>query len=158
MIHAIRRRKNTGGTSVNDLLKRWFSRKRGEPINPETYVGPDEARNERVVRQGFARKARRFLRHVPLASEAVAAYFTMQDPKTPLWVKGTVASALAYFILPFDAVPDLLPVLGMTDDAGIIAAAIAAVSTYIRDEHRRQAREWLEVEHIIIDMPPPPET
>ncbi|MFO0958394.1 MAG: YkvA family protein [Isosphaeraceae bacterium] len=125
---------------------------KGEVIDPEAYVGHDAARNEEKVRQGFARKAKRFLRLIPLASEAVAAYFCMLDGRTPLWVKGTVAAALAYFILPIDALPDFLPVVGMGDDAGVIAAALTAVSAYITEEHRRQAHEWLEVEHIVIDV------
>src|SRR3954451_12186201 len=110
---------------MSDRLARWFRKEQRDKIDPEDYVGHDEARNERVVREGFARKAKRFLRHVPLAGEAVAAYFTMLDPRTPIWVKGTVAAALAYFILPFDAIPDFLPVLGMSDDASVIAAALA---------------------------------
>jgi uncharacterized membrane protein YkvA (DUF1232 family) len=138
---------------MSTRLARWFRRDNQEKIDPEDYVGRDEARNERVVREGFARKAKRFLRHVPLAGEAVAAYFTMLDPRTPIWVKGTVAAALAYFIMPIDAVPDILPVLGMSDDASVIAAAVAAISAFIKDDHRQQAREWLEVEHIVIDMP-----
>lgn len=143
---------------MNMPVARWFRPNLKKTIDPETYVGADEARNERVVRDKFARKAKRFLRQIPLAGEAVASYFTMLDPKTPLWVKGTVAAALAYFILPADAVPDLLPVLGMSDDAGVIAAAVAAISAFIRDEHRQQAREWLEDERIVIDMPPPVKT
>lgn len=129
---------------------------KGEVIDPEAYVGHDAARNEEKVRQGFARKAKRFLRLIPLASEAVAAYFCMLDNRTPLWVKGTVAGALAYFILPIDALPDFLPVVGMGDDAGVIAAALTAVSAYINEGHRRQAHEWLETEHIVIDVKPAP--
>lgn len=121
-------------------------------VRPEDYVGGDEAKNERIVRENFARKAKRFLRQIPLASEVVAAYFCMLDPKTPLWVKGTVAAALAYFILPVDAIPDLLPVIGLSDDAGVLAAALTAVSAFIGDDHRQKAREWLEAEHIVIDM------
>lgn len=133
----------------------WFGKGiKGEVIHPEDYVGNDESRNERVVRQRFASKAKRFLKRIPLASEAVAGYFCMLDPKTPLWVKGTVAAALAYFILPIDAIPDLLPVLGMSDDAGVIAAALAAIASFIGDDHRRQAHEWLEAEQIVIDVTP----
>jgi len=133
-----------------------FQGLRRKPIDPEAYVGRDPVRNQEKVRQGFARKAKRFLKQVPLASEAVSAYFCMLDGRTPLWVKGTVAAALAYFILPIDALPDFLPILGMSDDAGVIAAALTAVSAHINADHRRQALEWLETEHIVIDVNPTP--
>ena len=118
------------------------------PIKPEFYVGSDEPHNEEVVRERFAAKAKRYLRQLPLAHETVAMYFCLLDPRTPLWVKGTVAMALAYFILPLDAIPDLLPIVGLSDDAGVLAAAFAAVSAHINDEHRARAREWMAAEKI----------
>jgi len=125
---------------------RWLSRLRREPVRPEDYVGGDEATNERVVREGFVAKAKRYLNRLPLAQETVAMYFCLLDPKTPLWVKGTVAAALAYFILPLDAIPDFLPLAGMSDDAGVLAAALTAISAHITDEHRARAREWMAAE------------
>ena len=115
-------------------------------IDPQAYVGGDEAKNERIVRERFAVKAKRSLSRLPLAHETVAMYFCLLDPKTPLWVKGTVAAALAYFLLPFDAIPDFLPIIGLSDDAGVLAAAFTAVSAHIHEEHRARAREWMTVE------------
>ena len=131
------------------MKDRWTQWLRRAPVRPEDYVGSDEARNERVVREGFAAKAKRYLRRLPIAADVVAMYFCLLGPKTPLWVKGTVAAALAYFILPLDAIPDLLPLVGMSDDVGVLAAAFTAVSAHITDDHRRQAREWLEAEKVI---------
>jgi uncharacterized membrane protein YkvA (DUF1232 family) len=115
-------------------------------IKPEFYVGSDEPHNEEVVRERFAAKAKRYLRQLPLASETVAMYFCLLDSRTPIWVKATVAAALAYFILPLDAVPDLLPVVGLSDDASVIAAALTTVAAHINDEHRAKARAWMETE------------
>ena len=56
-------------------------------------------------------------------------YALMRDPETPLWVKGMCAAALGYLILPTDAVTDLVPVLGYSDDLAVLAAAIAAIAT-----------------------------
>src|SRR5438552_16920140 len=95
---------------------------RKEPIHPEDYVGSDEARNEQMVRAGFVAKAKHYLRQIPLAGEVVALYFCMLDAKTPMWAKATVAAALAYFILPVDAIPDWLPGIGLPDDAGVLTA------------------------------------
>ena len=113
------------------------------PIRPEYYVGSDEPHNEEVVRERFAAKAKRYLRQLPLAHETAAMYFALLDARTPIWVKATVAAALAYFILPFDAIPDLLPIVGFSDDAGVLAAALSAVSAHITDDHRARARGWM---------------
>src|SRR4051812_26582743 len=116
------------------------------PIDPEFYVGGDEPHNEEVVRERFAAKAKRYLRQLPLAHETVAMYFCLLDSRTPIWVKATAAAALAYFILPLDAVPDLLPIVGLSDDASVIAAALTAVAAHITAEHRDKARAWMDAE------------
>jgi uncharacterized membrane protein YkvA (DUF1232 family) len=113
-------------------------------IKPEYYVGSDEPHNEEVVRERFAAKAKRYLRRLPLAHETVAMYFCLLDPATPVWVKATAAAALAYFVLPLDAVPDILPVVGLSDDASVLAAALAAIAAHITEEHRTKARIWME--------------
>lgn len=128
------------------MNSRWLPRFGKGPVRPEDYVGSDEAKNEQVVREGFVAKARRSLSHLPLAHETVALYFCLLDPKTPFWVKGTAAAALAYFILPLDAIPDLLPLAGLSDDAGVLAAALTAVSAHITDEHRARAKAWMAAE------------
>src|SRR3954468_4297265 len=106
-------------------------------IKPEFYVGSDEPYNEEVVRERFAAKAKRYLGQLPLAFETVAMYFCLLDSRTPIWVKATVAAALAYFILPLDAVPDLLPIVGLSDDASVIAAALTAVAAPITSARPR---------------------
>ena len=117
-------------------------------IRPEDYVGGDEAKNEEAVRRGFASKAKQYLRHIPLAREAVAMYFCMLDSRTPVWVKASVAAALAYFVLPVDSIPDFIPIIGLGDDIGVIAATFSAVSSHVRPEHRDQAAEWIQSEHL----------
>jgi uncharacterized membrane protein YkvA (DUF1232 family) len=130
---------------MSDRIKGWLSRAR---INPEDYVGGDAGRNEEVVREGFVAKAKRFLCRLPMATETVAMYYCMLDARTPLWVKATVAAALAYFILPADAIPDFLPVVGLGDDASVLTAALTAVSAHVKDDHRAQARTWMAHERL----------
>ena len=55
-------------------------------------------------------------------------------------MKATLIGALAYFVLPFDFIPDLLPLLGFTDDAAILLTAIRMVGAHMRPEHRLAAR------------------
>ncbi len=51
--------------------------------------------------------------------------------------------ALAYFVLPVDFTPDLLPLFGFADDAAVLATAIRMVAVHIRPDHRAAAREAL---------------
>ena len=60
----------------------------------------------------FLATVKRVARHVPFARQAVAMYFATLDRKTPMWVKGMVAGALAYFVMPIDAIADVLPLIG----------------------------------------------
>jgi uncharacterized membrane protein YkvA (DUF1232 family) len=81
-----------------------------------------------------------------LAEKILLLYFALMDKDTPLWAKTVLLGALGYFICPIDAIPDMIPVGGYTDDAGAIAAALGAVAVHIKDEHKEQARvkaaEW----------------
>ena len=103
----------------------------------------DLARNEATVRRNFWTKARRNLGRVPFTEDAVAAFYCATDSATPLPIRATLFGALAYFVLPFDAIPDLLLGLGFTDDAAIMVAAFTAARMHITEAHRAQARAWL---------------
>ncbi|HHZ07460.1 MAG TPA: DUF1232 domain-containing protein [Rhizobiales bacterium] len=96
------------------------------------------------VRAEFWRTARRAARQIPFMEDVVAAYFCAFDKSTPLRAKGILLAALGYFVLPADAIPDVLAGLGFTDDLTVLTAAIAAVRTHLRPGHRLAAREALE--------------
>lgn len=99
------------------------------------------ARDRESVRKRFWAKAKRVVAHLPFAEDLVAAYYCAFDRKTPRHVQVSLIGALAYFILPFDFMPDLLPVLGFTDDAAVLATALRLVASNIRSEHRDAARD-----------------
>ena len=99
--------------------------------------------DEQIVRESFWTKARQTLGHIPFSEDAVAAFHCATDSTTPLPVRATLFGALAYFILPFDAIPDFLLGLGYTDDAAVLLAAFTACKSYITDDHRAKARAWL---------------
>jgi uncharacterized membrane protein YkvA (DUF1232 family) len=101
------------------------------------------ARDEETVRRGFWAKAKRFAGKLPFAEDLLAAYYCGFDRDTPLKVKAALIGALAYFVLPFDVVPDVLPMLGFTDDAAVLATAIRMVAGSITPEHREAARRAL---------------
>ena len=97
--------------------------------------------DEFEVKQKFFPRLQRVLARVPLADELVAAYYAAFDSATPLKAKGILIGALAYFILPVDALPDFVLGLGFTDDMAVLLAAFNVVRTHVTAEHRRRARE-----------------
>ena len=84
-----------------------------------------------------------------VTEKALFLYYALGDPSMPAWAKGVVYGALGYFILPTDAVPDVFPVVGFTDDLGALAAAIAVVIAHITPEVKAKARRrmqtWFEL-------------
>lgn len=71
-------------------------------------------------------------------------YYSAQDPDTPTWAKTTIYGALGYFISPIDAIPDIAPIIGYSDDLSVLVAATAAVAVYIKKEHGEKAKETLK--------------
>jgi uncharacterized membrane protein YkvA (DUF1232 family) len=99
--------------------------------------------NEERVARGFLPKIKRVAARVPFAAEALSVWWCARDPATPAAAKGMMMAALAYFVLPTDVIPDILPALGMTDDAAVIAAVIAIVGKNLRPRHREAAKAFL---------------
>jgi uncharacterized membrane protein YkvA (DUF1232 family) len=108
-----------------------------------TASGRPEDDDDSALRRGFWRKIRGVAVQIPFAEDLLAAYYCAFDYDTPLPVKATLVGAIAYFVLPTDAIPDVMPVLGFTDDAAVLAAAINLVSAYILPVHRDAARNAL---------------
>lgn len=79
----------------------------------------------------------------PFVEDLLTAYYCAFDRQTPVSVKATLVGALVYFVLPADAIPDFLPLIGFTDDAAILAGAVKLVTDHIRPEHRAAARNKL---------------
>ena len=102
-----------------------------------------ETADERAVRTGFWPKLARLAGSLPFAEDLLAAYYCAFDRQTPTQVRIILLGALAYFVLPFDGIPDLLPVLGFTDDAAVLATAMKVVMDAVQPEHRDAAREKL---------------
>lgn len=73
-----------------------------------------------VTTRGSLKKAAPFFL---LRPRAVFRFLT--SSKAPLLPKLGIAAAIAYIVLPIDAVPDLLPVIGWLDDVGAVTLAVA---------------------------------
>ena len=112
----------------------------------ESWSDADFARDEETVRRGFWHKARRVAARLPFAEDLLAAWYCAFDRDTPVQVKAALIGALAYFVLPFDGVPDVLPFLGFADDAAILATALRMVANHLTPAHRAAAKRKLDAE------------
>lgn len=101
------------------------------------------ARDEESLKGDFWSLLRKVGRRVPFAEDVVAAFYCATDPTTERRVKLILLAAIGYFVLPVDIVPDVLPIIGFTDDAAVIATALSTVARAMKPEHREQARETL---------------
>ncbi|MDP3690311.1 YkvA family protein [Bradyrhizobium sp.] len=102
------------------------------------------AKDRESVRRRFWVKLKRVAGRLLFTEELLAAYYCAFDRQTPRHVQAALLGALAYFIMPFDFVTDVLPVLGFTDDAAVLATAIRMVASHITPEHRDAARAALQ--------------
>jgi uncharacterized membrane protein YkvA (DUF1232 family) len=101
------------------------------------------AGDETGIRRDFWAKFRRLAARLPFAEDLLAAYYCAFDRDTPTHVRASLVAALAYFILPSDAVPDLLPALGFADDAAVLAGVLRLMASAITPAHRTAARDAL---------------
>jgi uncharacterized membrane protein YkvA (DUF1232 family) len=100
--------------------------------------------NERRVARGFWPKIRKVASRIPFASDALAVWYCARDDETPVAAKGMMLAALAYFVVPTDAIPDFIAGLGYTDDAAVFAAMLAIVGRHLKPRHREAARRAVE--------------
>lgn len=99
-------------------------------------------------RNGFWNKLRNFARTAgqETVEHALSLYYAAQAPETPAWAKTIIYGVLGYFILPVDAIPDLIPVVGFSDDLAALVAALATVEIHvtpeIKERAKKKAAEW----------------
>ncbi len=79
-----------------------------------------------------------------LLCKALQLYFILLKPGLPKWARASIVGALAYFISPIDAIPDLAPILGYSDDLTVVALAIAAVAMHLDENVKARSHDQLE--------------
>jgi uncharacterized membrane protein YkvA (DUF1232 family) len=78
-----------------------------------------------LVLAGRRTEARALARFIP---DCVVLFRRLlADPRVPPGRKAVLAAAVAYLVLPFDLVPDFIPVAGQLDDAIVVALALRFV-------------------------------
>lgn len=75
---------------------------------------------------------------------ALLLHYLMKSDEVPLKAKLILSAALGYFILPIDFIPDFAPLLGFTDDLGVLLLILRQMAAHVTPEIRRQAREHVQ--------------
>ena len=88
---------------------------------------------------------RKMVRHVsaPLLYAALLMYYAFRRSDTPAWAKRIVMGAFVYLFSPVDAIPDLSPFIGYTDDLGVLMYGLVMIAAYISEDVRTSARHTL---------------
>ena len=88
----------------------------------------------------------RFARRIGLKAvySALLLYYAYRRKETPFWAKNIVIGVLGYLLAPIDFMPDLTPIVGYTDDLGILTFGLATIAAYINPDVRQNAREKLK--------------
>jgi len=98
---------------------------------------------ERYSEENFWRKLSNYAKSagIEVVEKALQLYYVARKPETPQWAKAAAYGALGYFIAPIDAIPDLTPFIGYSDDLGVLAMAMATLAFYIDDDVRKKAKD-----------------
>ena len=80
-------------------------------------------------------KARRWL-----AGELRAGRALLRHPRVPRASKALLGAALAYAAMPFDLVPDWIPIAGQLDDVVIVGGLVWLAWRIVPDDVRRECR------------------
>ena len=76
---------------------------------------------------------------------ALLLYYALESPTITVMDKAIIYGALGYFISPIDIVPDILPLIGLTDDIAVLAWAFSRVKHNVTDMTREKAKTKLKI-------------
>ena len=94
----------------------------------------------------FWNKLRRQARQagIKIVYTALLLFYAYQRKETPTWAKSIVIGVLGYFLAPIDFIPDLTPIIGYTDDLGVLGFGLVTIAAYINKDVKAKAREQLQ--------------
>ncbi len=101
--------------------------------------------NQIVDKNKLWRKIKRYGKQIGTKTiySALLMYYAFQRKETPAWAKHIILGALGYLIAPIDGIPDLTPIIGYTDDIGILSFGLVTIAAYVNEEVRGKARKQL---------------
>lgn len=115
----------------------------------------EETVGEMVEKEG---KLKGFFRHISVLQkywkDVCEVFSLLKDwmagryPVIPWTVVATLVGALLYVLSPLDLIPDFIPVVGFTDDAGVFAVALSFAGADLEKyrEWKRQRAETIDAE------------
>ncbi|MFT5165984.1 MAG: uncharacterized membrane protein YkvA (DUF1232 family) [Saprospiraceae bacterium] len=71
-------------------------------------------------------------------------FYAFKRKDTPLWARNIIIGTIGYFISPIDALPDLTPIIGYTDDIGVLSFGLVTIACYVNIEVKTKARTQLK--------------
>ncbi len=94
---------------------------------------------------GLLKKIQQFAKQAGLkvVYSVLLLYYAYRRSDTPIWAKRIIIGVLGYFISPIDALPDLTPILGYTDDLGVLSFGLVTIAAYVNEGVRTNARKKL---------------
>ena len=78
-----------------------------------------------------------------LVYAALILYYPLQSEKVSKADKALIIGALGYLISPLDAIPDAIPIVGLTDDVGVLIYVLRKVWVNVEPEIKDRAKERL---------------
>ena len=79
-----------------------------------------------------------------LVYAALILYYTLQSDKVSKTDKALIIGALGYMISPLDAILDAIPIVGLTDDLGVLVYVLRKVWVNVEPEIKDRAKEKLQ--------------
>lgn len=143
------------------LLKQWLPKKDETPIEGDIVDASDNADevllalpspetieaqySQAYAEDSFWNKCKRYASHIGRGGlrNALILYYALRSNNLDFRHKAAVIGALGYLISLIDAVPDLTPIIGYTDDLAILSAAVMAIADVIDDDVKQRAEEKL---------------
>lgn len=74
---------------------------------------------------------------------AMILFYLFKEKSVPVASKSVIAAALAYFILPTDSIPDITPIIGYSDDLGILLVSLSHLMKYVTPELLAKVKKHL---------------
>ena len=81
---------------------------------------------------------------VKIVYTALLLFYAYRRKETPTWARSIILGVLGYFVAPIDLIPDLTPILGYTDDLGVLGFGLVTIAAYVNQDVRQQARGRLD--------------
>ena len=95
--------------------------------------------------EGLWAKLKNYARQagVKVVYTVLLLFYAYRRKDTPAWAKNIILGALGYFLAPIDAIPDLSPIIGYTDDIGVLSFGLVTIAAYVNQEVRDKAKGQL---------------